>query len=227
MQEKFVFMSDAKQKIRWYETWTFLIFICIIVPLTFRSLLFSPYHIPSASMKETLLIGDFIVVNKSAYGYSRYSFPFSPPLFEGRIRGVEPKRGDIVVFRPPSQLNTDFIKRLIGIPGDRVQVKKGRLYLNGAPISRTYVGEVHAVTDGVKEVFRQYLELLPRQDGTFITYEVLDLTQDGRLDNTPEYTVPEGHYFMAGSHKDSFDSRYKSIGYVKDSDIIGSIYTIL
>src|SRR5690348_9565028 len=113
----------------------------LLIALVIRTFLFQPFNIPSGSMKATLLVGDYLFVSKYSYGYSHYSIPFSPPLFSGRIFGSEPSRGDIVVFRLPKDDTTDYIKRVIGLPGDRIQMKEGLLYINDTPVERQRMSE--------------------------------------------------------------------------------------
>src|ERR1700677_2807965 len=128
--------AEIKKQHPWDETLRTLL-IAFVLAITFRSLAFEPFHIPSGSMKSTLLVGDYLFVSKYSYGYSRYSFPFGLPLFEGRVLEFnQPKRGDVVVFRYPQNPHVDFIKRLIGLPGDHIQVKEGILYINGEPLKR-------------------------------------------------------------------------------------------
>ena len=116
----------------------------LIIALVIRTFLFQPFNIPSGSMKATLLVGDYLFVSKYSYGYTHYSIPFSPPLFSGRIFGSEPNRGDVVVFRLPKDDTTDYIKRVIGLPGDRIQMKEGLLYINDNPVQRAW-RDVHAI----------------------------------------------------------------------------------
>ena len=212
--------SQPPRKMRFYESWTFIIIVCLIFPLTLRSLVFSPFYIPSDSMKSTLLVGDFLFVDKSTYGYSRYSFPFGFPFFEGRINFTEPTRGDIIVFRPSPTPSIDFIKRLVGLPGDRIQMKQGELYINGTKVKREKIEDFVDVTpDGDHVRMARYIETLPNG----VSYETLDANPHGRLDNTPEYTVPEGHYFMMGDNRDnSSDSRVRSVvGFVPQENLVG------
>ena len=191
-----------------------------IIAVLIRSLLFQPFNIPSSSMKPTLLIGDFLFVTKFSYGYSRHSFPFSPNLFSGRIMADGPERGDVVVFKLPADNRTDFIKRVIGLPGDSVQMRDGALWINGAPVDRE---EVAAFVDyvpglGDREI-RQYRETLPNG----ASYFTLDQIEDGPADNTGIFTVPPGHYFMMGDNRDnSSDSRISSyVGYVPHENLVG------
>lgn len=214
-------MSDEKPKkpLKFYETWKFIILFCVVLPLTVRSLFFAPFHIPSDSMKSTLLVGDFIFVDKSAYGYSRYSFPLSFPIFEGRINFTSPERGDVVVFRPSPSPYTDYIKRVVGLPGDRVQMIDGKLYLNGAAVKRQKIEDFIDITPQGDHVrMTRYVETLPNG----VSYETLD-SRRWRLDNTPEYVVPEGHYFMMGDNRDnSSDSRVKDVvGFVPEENLVG------
>jgi signal peptidase I len=194
--------------------------IAMILALTFRSLAFEPFHIPSGSMKSNLLIGDYIFVSKSSYGYGRYSFPLGLPLFSGRTGEKRPERGDVVVFRLPTDTSQDYIKRVIGLPGDTVQVTQGVVYLNGKPLPRKQVEDfVEKDERGNTTRIKRYEETLPEGK----TYFVLDMIPEGEVDNTPLYTVPEGHYFMMGDNRDnSVDSRYlQHVGYVSEELLIG------
>jgi len=196
------------------------IFYALLIALVIRALLFQPFNIPSGSMIPTLLIGDYLFVSKYSYGYSRHSFPLSPPFFDGRIFGSEPSRGDVVVFKVPTDNRTDYIKRLIGLPGDTIQMKSGVLYLNDRPVPRVRV-EDFVGRDEFGNVRRvpQYRETLP--DGA--TYITQDLIDQGLLDNTGLYIVPAGHYFMMGDNRDnSNDSRVPSaVGYVPFENLVG------
>src|SRR5439155_14666438 len=179
----------------------------LIIALVIRTFLFQPFNIPSGSMKETLLVGDYLFVSKFSYGYSHYSLPFSPPLFSGRIFGAAPERGDVVVFRLPKDDSTDYIKRVIGLPGDRIQMVDGLLHINGVPVKRERVGDFIDDEDGADARVRRWRETLPNG----VRYETLDLLDNGFLDNTEEYVVPAGHYFMIGDNRDnSADSRVLS-----------------
>ena len=193
------------------------------------SLLFQPFRIPSGSMIDTLLVGDFVWVSKFSYGYSKHSVPFSPPLFEGRIWGGEPERGDVIVFKLPRDNSTDYIKRLVGLPGDRVQVKDGILIINGEPVKTEFVGEVEVPIEsgraGTHKV-RKYRETLPGG----VTHYILQERDGGTSlgidpDNTPEYVVPAGHYFMMGDNRDnSVDSRWPTasgVGFVPYENLVG------
>jgi signal peptidase I len=194
----------------------------LLIALVIRTFLFQPFNIPSGSMKATLLVGDYLFVSKYSYGYSHYSFPLSPPLFSGRVLGSEPARGDIVVFRLPREDSTDYIKRVIGLPGDRIQMKEGLLYINDAPVKRErlsdFVGEDPCGSGATARV-KRWKETLPNS----VTYETLDCIDNNSLDDTPVYTVPAGHFFMMGDNRDnSTDSRVLSaVGYVPFENIVG------
>lgn len=185
-----------------------------------RSFLYEPFNIPSSSMKPTLLIGDYLFVSKFSYGYSKYSFPFSPDFIEGRVGGGEkPQRGDVAVFRNPKHVNIDYIKRVIGLPGDRIQVIGGRLFINGEMVPREFIKNVDVQEGSGKTPMALYKETLPNGVTHFI-YEEGDV---GALDNTQEYIVPEGSYFMMGDNRDnSQDSRVlNSVGPVPLENMIG------
>lgn len=198
--------------------------LAVIMALVFRSFAYEPFHIPSGSMKNTLLIGDYIWVSKYSYGYSRFSFPFGLPLFEGRLLEKTPERGDVVVFRPALRPKTDFIKRLVGLPGDRIQVKDGVLYINNEPVPKEYVDDVTDVEDGRSRMMKRYKETLPNG----VSYYVLDDIPDNVVDNTQLYIVPSGHYFMMGDNRDhSVDSRFiNEIGFVPNENLIGHAASI-
>jgi signal peptidase I len=177
----------------------------LLIALVLRVFLFQPFTIPSASMEPTLVEGDYIIVSKFAYGWSKNSIPFSPPIFHGRIFQRGPHRGDIVVFKLPRDGHTDYIKRLVGLPGDRIQVKHGRLNINGEPVNDVKL-EAGAEDSafGVSRQIDRYKETLG--DKTFITNS---FGPDGPADNTGVYVVPKGCYFMMGDNRDnSLDSRF-------------------
>lgn len=202
------------------------LFIAFLVALVFRSFIYEPFHIPSGSMKKTLLVGDYLFVSKSAYGYSRFSLPLGIDFFDGRVFADEPKRGDVVVFRPPAYQNTDYIKRLVGMPGDRIQVTNSELYINGEKIPRERMEDFIDVSPtGSRRFIPRYRETLPNG----VTYDTLDIRTNGDLDNTQEYVVPEGHYFMMGDNRDSStDSRVLGkVGYIPFENLIGRAEVIM
>ena len=214
-------MSNVSEKVKpensFWETVKVVIQALILAGLI-RTILVQPFTIPSGSMMPTLLVGDYIFVNKFAYGYSKYSLPFSPDLFNGRIFGSDPKRGDVVVFRFPPNPSIDYIKRCVGLPGDRIQVKSGVLYVNDQPVPKMADGAFNS--DYSKDpgqnipVFR---ETLPNG----VTYDTLDESPDTLGDNTREFIVPAGHYFMMGDNRDnSADSRF-DVGYVPAENLVG------
>lgn len=212
-----------------------------ILAWMFRSFIAAPFSIPSGSMLPTLYIGDYLVVSKWSYGYSRYSFPFGFPGFDGRVFSSLPRRGDVVVFRHPTE-NADLIKRVIGLPGDTLEVKGGRLILNGRLVPRRVLPPariavtanspcrvvppalpvIAAAGDGRMCIYRAYLETLPGGP----SYTVLDQVNDGPADNFPQVTVPPGHVFLMGDNRDdSLDSRFLAfdggIGMVPMQNLIG------
>jgi signal peptidase I len=193
----------------------------LLIAVVVRTVLFQPFNIPSGSLIPTLLIGDYLFVSKYTYGYSKHSIPFSPPLFSGRIFGSEPKRGDIAVFKLPKDNSTDYIKRVIGLPGDRIQVISGVLHINGQPVKRERVEDFQSTDDSGEPVaVPRYKETLPGGS----THYTIEIRGDrGYYDNTNIYTVQPGHYFMMGDNRDnSTDSRDEaSVGQVPVENLVG------
>lgn len=190
----------------------------IAIALFVRTFAYEPFNIPSGSMKPTLLVGDYLFVSKYAYGYSRYSFPFSPPLFEERIFERMPERGDVAVFKLPSDQKTDYIKRIIGLPGDKIQMINGLLHINGEPVDVDVIGSFVEEVDGESVEVPLYRETLPNGE----THKMLDLTDIGRLDDTAVFEVPPDHVFAMGDNRDnSLDSRAEHVGFVPVENLIG------
>lgn len=210
--------SDKKEDGGIWET-VKVVFQALVLALILRTFIVQPFSIPSGSMMETLLIGDYLFVSKYSYGYSRYSFPFGIVPFEGRILGQLPERGDIAVFRLPSDTSTDYIKRVIGLPGDRIQMIDSALYINGEAVKRERVDDfVDSDRFGARQSVPRYRETLPNGK----TYLTLDLVSTSRADNTDVYTVPAGHYFMMGDNRDnSQDSRFSNVGFVPFENFVG------
>ena len=221
------------------------VFWALVIAGVFRTLFFQPFWIPSGSMKETLLIGDFLFVNKMAYGYSAHSCPFSLCPFEGRILASEPERGDVVVFRHPTQ-GVDFIKRLIGLPGDRIQMKDGQIFINDEPVPQVPNGTFteEKALQGPEQKFPACANdpvpqggvcEKPRTTETLpngVSYDVLDIVSGGPGDNTAVFTVPAGQYFFMGDNRDnSADSRFPAarggLGFVPAEFLIGRADRIL
>ena len=197
-------IEDIKrhQQKKGHLDWLWLILIALVI----RSCAFEPYNIPSSSMVPTLLIGDYLFTSKFDYGYSRHSFPFSLPLIpRGRLFNNPPERGDIVIFKLPTDKSTDFIKRVIGLPGDTVQVVRGRLYINHQIVPREFVREEDWLTEeGPRRYFR-YVETLPNGK----QHDIYEISDTAEQDDTQPIVIPEGHYFMMGDNRDnSLDSRY-------------------
>lgn len=202
----------------WGESLKTILYAALIA-VGIRTVAFEPFNIPSGSMIPTLLVGDYLFVSKFSYGYSRHSMPFSPNLFEGRIFGRMPDRGDVAVFKLPRDNATDYIKRIVGLPGDRVQVRNGVLHLNGAAVRRESLGPFTVEGDGPRITVRRYREILP---GGRI-HEILEMQDDGGFDNTPEFLVPAGHVFVMGDNRDnSLDSRAMGVvGFVPLENLLG------
>ena len=196
----------------------------ITLAVIIRTVWLQPFHIPSGSMIPTLLIGDNLFVSKTAYGYSRYSIPFGGNInyFSGRIWSEDPKLGDVAVFRSVVEPDTDFIKRVVGIPGDRVQMKEGILHINDVPCPIEPTGEFETVNDdGTLLKAPRYTETLPNGLKHFILKKIP--FGEGKMDNTPVYVVPAGHFFMMGDNRDgSNDSRFQEIvGYIPLENFVG------
>ena len=194
------------------------VFLAIVIAGLVRTFWIEPYKIPSGSMYPTLEVGDFLFISKYTYGYSRHSFPFSFPKFEGRFWDDKPNRGDVVVFKYPGDNSTDFIKRVVGLPGDKIQVKEGRLYINGVPNKREYVSN-YIISNIIYPVeFNKYKETNPEGK----EYEIIELSDNVKgVDNTIEFNVPEGHYFMMGDNRDNSNDSRKDVGFVPYDNITG------
>ncbi len=196
------------------------IFYAVIIAIIFRSLLFEPYNIPSGSMLPNLLIGDYLFVSKFSYGYSRFSFPFGVvPLPEDRVFGSEPERGDVVVFKLPSNTSINYIKRVIGLPGDRLQMKAGKLFLNGHLVDQYNDGNFKHVYNNQYE---QFLDKYKEKLDNGRSYSILNMNDFQPLDNTKEFIVPDSHYFMMGDNRDnSLDSRANGGWFVPLENLVG------
>jgi signal peptidase I len=212
-------MSVEKPKGSIGETLRTIVY-AVLVAVVIRTLAFEPFNIPSESMLPTLLVGDYLFVSKYSYGYSRHSLPWSPDIFSGRVVEGAPKRGDIAVFKLPRDNSTDYIKRIIGLPGDRIQMKQGELFLNGELVTRERVDDF-VFRDSYGNVYfaPQYRETLP----SGASYLTLDLQEDSNNDNTREYLVPPGHFFAMGDNRDnSLDSRVDSaVGLIPSENLVG------
>lgn len=200
-----------------------IILLAFGLALIVRMFLVQPFNIPSGSMRPTLLVGDFIYVSKTSYGYSKASlvWPLSQLPLRGRLMSRNPERGAVVVFKNKKDNNQDYIKRVIGLPGDEILIFEGTVYVNGSPINRDYLGAAPAICDGVKEEnISIYRETLPNG----ASYNVQECDGDeGALDSIGPYTVPTGHYFMMGDNRDrSQDSRVRlAVGTVPFDDLVG------
>ena len=210
--------KPAKKKSELRDT-VVVIIEALVIALVFRTFLYQPFSIPTASMQSTLMIGDYFIASKFTWGFGKYSFPIALP-FNGRFFAMaEPQRGEIAVFRNEVS-NEDYIKRVIGLPGDRIQMREGRLYINGTMVERRQIGEaVDTDSDGRTVPVLVYEETLPNG----VTHIIQEVSDDQFLDNTEEYVVPPGHYFMMGDNRDrSQDSRVLSaVGYVPFDNFIG------
>ncbi len=211
-------MEEKNTQGGFWET-TKTVVYAVVIALFVRTFFVEPFSIPSGSMIPTLLVGDYLFVSKMSYGYSRHSLPLSIPLIKNRIFYTEPERGDVIVFKMPSDNKTDYIKRLIGLPGDKIQVREGRLYINGTMIDRQSAGEyVMRDPHGKALRFEKYIETLPEG----VKHPILEISDDAPFDNTEEFTVPEDHFFMMGDNRDnSLDSRSVKVGFVPKVNLVG------
>ena len=205
------------------------IVVALLIAVVVRTLLFEPFNIPSGSMIPTLLVGDYVFTEKWAYGYSRFSLPYGPDLFDGRVLFHEPHRGDVAVFRETKDTTVDYIKRIVGLPGDRIRVTGGELYVNDVLVPRTSLGDYDAVDEnGTVMQGRRYEEHLPGSGGRpVVDHQILKLTDEGPQNDTPDYVVPAGDFFAMGDNRDdSADSRFQGplpedLGYVPMENLVG------
>ena len=193
--------------------------IALIIAVIIRSLLFQPFYIPSSSMEPTLLVGDRIFVSKYTYGYTKHSFPFSPPIFKNRIFNSKPNYGDLIVFKTPTDNRTDFIKRLVGLPGDKIQIKNGDLLINQEKVEKEEMLNDFEIKCGGENIdVKLFNEILPNNIKHTVVYNKI-----GSMVNSDLYIVPEDHYFLLGDNRDcSRDSRFlSSVGYVHKDNLVG------
>ena len=200
------------------------LFYALIIALFIRSFFFQPFYIPSSSMEPSLFIGDRLFVSKYTYGYSRHSLPFSPKIYNKRFLGKHPKRGDVIVFKTPADNRTDYIKRLIGLPGDTVQIINQDLYINDVKIIKKKIENSSSIYCG-NEILRTdfFEETLPNGEKYVAVYK-----KDGTMRNSDKFLVPKGHYFFMGDNRDcSKDSRFlSSVGYVSFNNLVGKAQLI-
>tara|TARA_Y100000589_G_scaffold329901_2_gene377899 strand:- start:782 stop:1504 length:723 start_codon:yes stop_codon:yes gene_type:complete len=211
-------LNKKKQKGGIFETIKTLIY-AIIIAMLIRTVGYEPFNIPSGSMKPSLLVGDYLFVSKFSYGYSRYSIPLGLPIFNGRIFSKYPERGDVAVFKLPSDNSTDYIKRVIGLPGDEIQIRDGVLFINNKKVIREKVKDFYE-KDRYGNTVRveQYKEILPNG----VEYLTLDTNEDSVADNTRVYKIKPGHVFMMGDNRDdSADSRFSQVGQVPVINFVG------
>ena len=195
------------------------LFYALIIAIFIRSIFIQPFYIPSSSMEPNLLVGDRLFVTKYSYGYSKHSFPFSPNLFKGRIMFSEPKRGDVIVFKTPADNRTDYIKRLIGLPGDEIQFIDGNLYVNNNQIIKTLVSSIDVIFCGNQTIkVNTFEEKLPNGKKYKAAYR-----KEYSFQNSDKFLIPENHFFFLGDNRDcSKDSRFLSeVGYVHKNNLVG------
>ncbi|MDA7705389.1 signal peptidase I [Rickettsiales bacterium] len=218
----FIFLLLAISLLRFFkkkEGFVKDIILIVFFAIAFRSFIFEPFHIPSGSMKPNLLIHDYIVVSKISYGYSRFSLPFGLDLFSGRIFADKPERGDVAVFRNPKETNINYIKRIIGLPGDKIKLNNGQVFINNIAVPKEYDKEFKDLfKNGNQFIVKQFNETLPNN-------RIVKIIDYGNsiADNTDEYIVPKNHYFAMGDNRDnSNDSRFiSSVGFIPYENLIG------
>ena len=218
IQSQMLLYLKMKNKNNWISNIK-SISLAIFIALVIRSLIAEPFNIPSGSMKPSLLVGDFIFVSKWSYGYSRHSLPFSIPIIPNKIFGKIPKRGDVVVFKTPQDNRTDYIKRVIGLPGDQIKIINGQIIINDKLILKVKDEDFIDVDyKGKKIRIRNYREFLFDKE-----FNVLDIMDNGMVDNTQLFIVPEKHFFVMGDNRDnSQDSRFLNVvGYVPMKNLVG------
>lgn len=206
-------------KSEWIETIK-TILIALLIAMTLRFTVAQPFRIPSGSMQPTLMVNDFIIVTKWSYGYNRFSIaPLEGLAPDGRLFGGEPKRGDVIVFRPPHEPKKDFVKRLIGMPGEKIQMKGGVLYIDDKPVQREYIGVQNFIefNENFPREIKAYRERLPNG----VTYTTFDKAENSQFDDTPVFVVPEGHYFMMGDDRDNSDDSRGSVSFVPRDHLVG------
>jgi len=189
------------------------------IAIVVRTFAYEPFNIPSGSMKPTLLVGDYLFVSKFSFGYSRHSLPFSLPLIPGRIFYTQPQRGDVAVFKLPSDNKTDYIKRIVGLPGDKIQVLGGIVHVNNVAVGRHRIDDFIADNgSGVMRRIPRFIETLPGGR----KHDILEVSDKGPSDNTRVYTVPDSHFFAMGDNRDnSRDSRFPTVGFVPKENLVG------
>ena len=214
-------MADSNSSLDWFKSNFLSLFYAILIAIIIRTFFFQAFFIPSSSMEPTLLVGDRIFVSKFSYGYSKHSFPFSLPLINERVLFSEPERGDIIVFKTPENLRIDYIKRLVGLPGDKIQMIDGILHINDIPVKRKKIrSETKLINNGQIRNVLVYEETLPNN----VYYETFDMGNT-RADNTSEIFIPEDSYFFMGDNRDnSKDSRF--VGSVPKNNLVGKAQII-
>ena len=214
-------MADKNSSLDWFKSNFLSLFYAILIAIIIRTFFFQAFFIPSSSMEPTLLVGDRIFVSKFSYGYSKHSFPFSLPLINERVLFSEPERGDIIVFKTPENLRIDYIKRLVGLPGDKIQMIDGILHINDIPVKRKKIrSETKLINNGQIRNVLVYEETLPNN----VSYETFDIGNT-RADNTSEIFIPEDSYFFMGDNRDnSKDSRF--VGSVPKNNLVGKAQII-
>ena len=214
-------MADKNSTLDWFKSNFLSLFYAILIAIIIRTFFFQAFFIPSSSMEPTLLVGDRIFVSKFSYGYSKHSFPFSLPLINERVLFSEPELGDIIVFKTPENLRIDYIKRLVGLPGDKIQMRDGILHINDIPVKRKKIrSETKLINNGQIRNVLVYEETLPNN----VSYETFDMGNT-RADNTSEIFIPEDSYFFMGDNRDnSKDSRF--VGSVPKNNLVGKAQII-